>query len=528
MQSSQMSDPNQLSENTPKENEYYLQRFNEYLTRHTGLTFNIERLAELKRGLKLAACEFGLDSAEACAAWLMESTLTKPQIEILSSYLTVGETFFFREKDSFDILEYNIIPGIIDEAGRGRRDRRLRIWSAACSSGEEAYSIATIVDRKRDRLKNWDIKILGTDINVKAIEKANNGSYSEWSLRIVPDWMRKAYFSLGENKTYQIIPRLKEMVSFEYLNLAEDVYPSIINNTSSMDIIFCRNVLMYFLEKKAELVVQRLHNALVDAGWLVVAPTDAFHLLNNDQFCKSNLGSSIFYKKRYKPEIKTAFAAQPGYKKITAASNQSLRKTTKTTKTTITTKETKTEKKAARKEKIITPMTDDVYRKALIHYKNGDYSETLRLLEETAEPEAHSSLSMKWQCKRSALIARAYANQGRLELAAEWCRKAIDANKLNPSSYYLQATILQEQGYTERAVKSLKKCLYIDQDYILAHFTLGNILFQSRDIKRSKKHLDEALKGLKKFEDEQVVSVEESLTAGRLKEIIVRILGKEM
>jgi chemotaxis protein methyltransferase CheR len=117
-------------------------------------------------------------------------------------------------------------------------------------------------------------------------------------------------------------------------------------------------------------------------------------------------------------------------------------------------------------------------------------------------------------------LARAYANLGKLDNAVQWCRKAITTDKLNPGYHYLLVTISQEQGNQAAAVQSLKKCLYIDPNFILAHFTLGNILGRQKDFKGSHRHLSIALSLLESHGDEDIVFLEEGLTAGRLREII--------
>ena len=245
-----------------------LSGFSEFVAARMGLHFTKERLNDLARGLGSAAGEFGFDDEEACAKWLMSSSLTREQVEILASHLTVGETYFFREKKSFESLEWEILPQLID--GRRKGSRGLRIWSAGCATGEEPYSIAILLSKLLPDLNSWNITVLATDINPRFLSKASRGVYREWSFRDTPGWVQGKYFK-KRGGYFEILPDIKTMVTFAYQNLAEDAYPSLVGNTNAMDIILCRNVLMYFTPDMQRKVIQNLHRCLVDGGWLIVS-----------------------------------------------------------------------------------------------------------------------------------------------------------------------------------------------------------------------------------------------------------------
>ncbi|MCL5668881.1 MAG: chemotaxis protein CheR, partial [Gammaproteobacteria bacterium] len=212
-----------------------LSRLSELLEAQIGLHFPGERWRDLERGIAAAARELGFPEVEACARRLLSAPLTHRQIEILASHLTVGETSFFRDRKSFEALEQYVLPPLI----RSRRDseRRLRIWSAGCSTGEEPYSIAMVLDRLLPDHEQWNITILATDINPQSLRKAVEGAYGEWSFRDTPDWIRERYFKKARPGRFEIHPRIRKMVTFSYLNLADDVYPSLSTNTNAMDVI---------------------------------------------------------------------------------------------------------------------------------------------------------------------------------------------------------------------------------------------------------------------------------------------------
>jgi chemotaxis protein methyltransferase CheR len=226
--------------------------------------------------------------------WLLSASLTKTQLDVLASHLTIGETYFFRENKTFEILAEKVLPELV----RSRRNgaRRLRIWSAGCCTGEEPYSLAILLQQVIRDLADWFVTILATDINVRFLRKAAAGVYSEWSFRQTPAWFKSRYFKRTEDGQYEILPEIKKQVTFAQLNLVQDSFPSLVAETNAMDVIFCRNVLMYFSLPQALKVVSNLHRALVHEGWLVVSPSEGSQALLS-QFAPVNFPGVILYQK---------------------------------------------------------------------------------------------------------------------------------------------------------------------------------------------------------------------------------------
>lgn len=241
-----------------------LPRLSEYLTAKIGLHFSNRNRNELHQKMTAAMADFGFEDVGEFIEWLLSSMPTQKQIEILASHLTVGETYFLRERRAFEILEQSILPGLVDV--RRRTEKRLRFWSAGCSTGEEPYSIAILLDKLIPDLKSWNITILATDINTAALRKADEGIYSDWSFRDAPPFFKDKYFERVNGNRYLLLSDIRKMVTFSYLNLSEDVYPALQNNTNAMDVIFCRNVLMYFAPDHVKGAAERFYRSLVDGG----------------------------------------------------------------------------------------------------------------------------------------------------------------------------------------------------------------------------------------------------------------------
>lgn len=491
--------------------ETLLSELSEFVAARMGLHFPRERWHDLEHGVSSAAAEFGFKDAESCIKWLVSSQLMKQELETLASHLTIGETYFFREKKSFEVLEEQILPGLI--SSRTGNEKRLRIWSAGCATGEEPYSIAILLSRMIPDIEDWNITILATDINPRFLKKAQKGLYSEWSFRDVPAWI-KNYFKKTKHG-FEIIPDIRKMVTFSYHNLAEDTYPSLLNNTSAMDIIFCRNVLMYFSQVRVKQVVEALYLCLVDGGWLAVSPVETSHVLFS-QFVAVNFPGAIFYKKDiarfqrieefipekiYCPPEEIRAAPLP-VERIYIPEIPPPQEKIKT---------------AIEEQKAAEP---DAYKEALMLYRQGMYAQAVDKLIDLASQD-HDTKAM-------VLLARAYANYGKSVSALEWCEKAIAIDRLNPGCHYLHAMILQERGQVEEAVKSLQRALYLDHDFVLAHFALGNLSKRQGKIKESDRHFENALALLRKITQDEILPESEGITAGRLSEIITSIKGKVM
>lgn len=479
-----------------------LASLNDFISSLMGLYFTDSRMGDLERGIGLAAKDFGFEDEAAFVSWLRGTPLKKEHIERLASHLTVGETYFFRDSSSIDALEREILPELIES----RRDsKRIRLWSAGCSTGEEAYTLAILLGRLVPDIESWNISILATDINARALGKASEGVYTAWSFRETPGWLRDRYFRQAGEGTYRIDPAIQKMVSFGYLNLADDTYPSLLNGTNGVDIIFCRNVLMYFSEAVARAVVKGLHDSLVDDGWLLVSPAEAVRSITG-LFAPINLGGAIFYRKSGSPlegpQQAALFRPLMPLPPVQAEAGQQIEPA---------------EPPEAGSVAAHSPSPGGFLAEAARLFTLGFYNEAASLLESLPGEQRGEDGML--------LLARAYANMGRLEEAAKWCEAASAVDALNKAPYMLLATIRQEQARGEEAVKNLKKALYLDQDFVIAHFMLGKLLMSGRAAnEQAMRHLRTAHKLLERKDDDELLPESDGMMAGRLREIIASML----
>ncbi len=492
--------------------EALLEEFGQFLVERVGLHFPRERWRDLERGVRAAAQEFGYSDAEPCIRWLLAAPHSRREIEILASHLTVGETYFFREPESLRALEAQVLPELMRARAAGRR---LRIWSAGCSTGEEPYSIAIVLGRAIPDLPDWNISILATDINPHALRKASQGLYGQWSFRDAPAGIRETHFAKTKDGRFRIAERIRSMVTFGYLNLAEDAYPCVETGTNAMDIVFCRNVLMYFEPAHGRRVLAKLGRSLMSDGWLFVNPVELSHTAP-PQLATVNLPGTIVYRKAARtasaePEAVALPIWHPGAPVFGQAPGEGfgsgpLPECPPLHHPEIPFGHAKEQVEAG----VSAP---NPYAQAAAMYAAGRYPEAAETLRAAIAQGAGDARAL-------ALLARSCANQGELGEAANWCSRAVAADKLNPGWHYLLATIAQEHGAAEEALAALRRALYLDPDHALAHFALGNLIRRQGRLKDSERHYRNALAILRGCAPEQVLPESEGITAGRLAEII--------
>ncbi|MFW5735702.1 MAG: CheR family methyltransferase, partial [Oceanidesulfovibrio sp.] len=252
-----------------------------------GLQFSKDRYKDLSRGVEAAAKSLGLPSETFVAMILREPAHSSrgKLLSILVEKLTVGESYFFRETRSIHALDESILPSLI-HARSQQRDRRLRLWSAGCATGEEPYTLSILLDRvfKRlgERREDWDVEILATDINREFLRRARHGVYRQWSFRAAPPWLKERYFEETNDNRWRVKDKVRELIRFRLYNLCDR--ETRLAEGSGMDVILCRNVLIYFSYEKMACALKNLRSHLAAQGWLITSPTESAHVLESNIF----------------------------------------------------------------------------------------------------------------------------------------------------------------------------------------------------------------------------------------------------
>jgi chemotaxis protein methyltransferase CheR len=489
-----------------------LARLGEFVANHMGLRFAAERQGELLRGVCSAAEDFGFSDPQACMDWLIESPpLSQRQIEILASHLTIGETYFFREKATFLALEEHVLPELI--AARRRRKPSLRIWSAGCCTGEEPYSLAILLCRMLPDVKDWDLTIRATDINLKSLHKAREGVFGAWSFRgLAPD-VRERYFTPVAQGRYQIVPRIRQMVSFDYLNLAKDTFPALETDTNAMDLILCRNVLIYFEPDRIPELIGKLGRSLSESGWLAVGATETSFVASNELSSRAFPGATLFRKRARANRVPPA--GWPERRESPAIATIPKDRITPAAFSPPESPQPSATARVATAAPLPDPLAE-----ILQLFEQGAYADAAERIETllgngVTSPEA------------VALAIRIHANLGDLDRALQCCQRAIADDALNAGFRYLRATILQEKGDPAAAAADLRRAVFLDPDFAMAHFVLGLLARRQGRAAESLRHLENTLRILRRCPAEERLAWSEGMTAGRLVETITSLLEQE-
>ncbi len=388
----------------------------------------------------------------------------------LMDLLTINETYFFREPVQLDLFSNRLIPGLLQKQGQ---KRRIRMLSAGCSTGEEPYSLVIALMEKYGRDIGHLFSFAGVDIDGEAVRKAKQGIYGEHAFRSLAPYLKNAYFDDLGNGTYKMKAFVKEMVTFENFNLLAD--PGSVP-FKGKDIIFYRNVSIYFDPKTQKRIFNNLSRMLNDNGYLILSSTET-HLHDMRILSLTEMDGLFLFVKALTPHpsghnrkpaevLKTRGPGmlQPGTKKEdnkTRLSQEDL---------TYTGQYDALKEVKQKKERPKSP--DQQLDEALVLAEEKQYDEALSLIDDllAEEPEFIRACNAK---------AGILVNLNRIEAAERICLKVIEKDLLCLESYLLLGIIARENNEASTAVKRFKEALYVKSSCWLAHFHLAE-LFASK------------------------------------------------
>jgi chemotaxis protein methyltransferase CheR len=258
-----------------------------------GIYFQASKKYFLESRVAQRMTEAGTATPGDYIALLGNTARGKEELKKLLNDITTNETCFFRNVSQLTALQLQLLPELVDNKGK-TGFRKLRIWSAGSSSGEEAYTLAMLLLEKRHSLlKDWIIEIIGTDINEAVLAQAREGIYTPYAVRNTPETYLKKYFTVDGGGRYILSPEVRKLVTFSSLNLYDD---SKMLFMKSFDFIFCANVLIYFDTISKSKVVQHFYNNLQPYGYFFVGQAESLHGVN-DKFKAVHFPGGFVYKK---------------------------------------------------------------------------------------------------------------------------------------------------------------------------------------------------------------------------------------
>lgn len=439
----------------------------DYLLEHSGLHFSPRNLRLLERGLQRRMQALLITSYREYFSYLERYHEARDELNKLVGMLTVGETSFFRYRAHKEALATHVLPDLIRER---QKEKRLRIWSAGCSTGEEPYSLAILMLEKFPGLLDWDIKILATDINKRSLRRAREGVYRPHALRYLRDDYRQRYFRNFEQH-YLIKPVVRQWVEFDYLNLQSNTYPAEGNGTSSLDLILCRNVMIYFNLETMRNIIARFHHCLRPDGYLFLGHSETLQNVS-EQFQRHQCHSAYFYRPKgekpvERPLEKAPLPIKPNVEVVP--------------------------------DEAESPFDlDEVLARALQSFDGEDFVEAERLFKEILDQQQESVLAMVG-------LGMVCVNRGDFDSARRWCARAIGCDDLCPDAYLLRGVILDAEEQLERAVVEFQKVLWLDSGFVVAHYLLSKVNLRLGRNDQARRSLRNALVQLEKSDEENTV-----------------------
>ncbi|MDG9671090.1 hypothetical protein ONV78_25335 [Hahella sp. CR1] len=486
-----------------------------------GLHYPQERWSDLERHLKLAALDLGYDEPAAFARALLYDQIDAAQKVRLASELAVGETYFLRDPACYQHLIHHFLIPLLDQRRRAGQ-KRLRIWSAGCCSGEEAYSLAILLEGLLPDMRDWNVELMATDLVAEFVEKARSGSYSAWSFRQVDPQWRARYFSQSGANQWTIHDRFRRRVEFFQLNLAQSVFPDEKRGLCDCDVILCRNVLMYFSPSQAAAVLDRLQRSLSPGGVLLLSPVESVICQWAGKKVHNWPEAVCLRRQGDEPRWRDASSepACPSPQAANALSGRIEQHAWRATAVDISVAASVVsntpEKKVVSREQQASDADNDWLR-GQEAYSEGDYDSAVQHLQRfTARP----GLSLRQQADAAILIARSHANRNRLQDAEDWANQAIRLDRLQPAAYWLLASLHIGRSERRQALEALTRVIYLQPDFIMAHYLSGILCLRLGQPERAVRCLRNCRELLASVAPEQPLEEGEGLTAGDLLELV--------
>ena len=260
----------------------------EQIYRRTGMFFADSSKYLLQKRLSPRAKELNFESFQKYFYFLQYDPRSEAEYDQIFDLITTNETYFFREPAQLSAFIEEIVPEVLTR----KAIKKVRIWSAGCSSGEEPYSIAMLLDEAR-MFDKATFEIFASDLNQQVLAKARKGHYRESSFRSTPPQVRDRYFSKEMDGSWKISDAIRNRVSFGRMNIYDEARVALLGQ---LDVIFCRNVIIYFDDASKRVVVNSFYNRLAEGGYLLLGHSESLISLST-QFKLKHLKHDMVYQK---------------------------------------------------------------------------------------------------------------------------------------------------------------------------------------------------------------------------------------
>jgi chemotaxis protein methyltransferase CheR len=463
-----------------------VEEFRQLLSERFGFQLDDTKLGQLGDVLGERLRTLGLGAS----SYLHRIRDDAAELRELASRLTVSETFFFRYAGHFRAFAEIVLP---DRLAACRATRRLRILSAGCASGEEAYTLAMVLLESVPDLESWQIELRGFDINPRVLARATEGKYSTWSLRETSADHQRRYFE-STGGTLTIDGSVRSMVSFEERNLVHD--DPLFWRPGAFDVVFCRNVLMYLTPEKMRQVVARIERSLSPGGFLFLGHAETLRGLSQ-QFHLCHSHDAFYYRLRDGAEATAPFPHEPSTlpPSLPERIGVSLGLPDSSWIDVIQGASDRVaalsvggpSSRAATAEGPLSPTLPAWDRgPALEMVRQERFAEALDLLR--AAP-AHSASDPETRLLRAVLLT----NSGRLPQAEQACQDILADDELSSGAHYLLALCRDHAGDRLAAIDHDQTAAYLEPGFAMPHLHLGLLARRAGELDTARAELHHAL-----------------------------------
>jgi chemotaxis protein methyltransferase CheR len=422
-------------------------KIREIIKNQTGIVINNDRLLDLEIVLQSRFIKNKM-KAEDYLEFLQNNY---DEIIILASNFTIQETSFYRNKAHFDRLKFRIFPDLLEKKLL-ESNKEILILSAGCATGEEPYTLAMILFDSIHDIKEWDIRIIGTDINADVLDFAKRGVYTKYKLRNIDSWYIDRFFTTRNNKQttlYELNPEIKNMIEFRQCNLIRE--PFELSDLYNVDVILCENVIIYFNHESIQRLIDNFYSILKDKGFLFLGYSETLNLVEH-KYILSWWQDSFAYQK-----------------------NESI---------------------TQKKQQGISPYLNPKKKRALPEELAGlykkSYEEIIYLLIQNCDEKNVDNCIILLETLETSTIktdesfyiikAEYLVNRKKYIDAANACRKAISVNPYFVDAHIMLGYIYLEITMLESAEFELKTALYIEKTSILAWYFYAQYNRKSGDV----------------------------------------------
>jgi chemotaxis protein methyltransferase CheR len=468
----------------PEPSQAQLERFRALIEERVGIYYPDSRRDALRRALAATMARCGVTDWDEYARLLACPKRGDAEFRGLLRHVIISETDFFRIPAHFEALRRVLVPAILKDRPQGP----LSIWSAGCASGEEPYSIALTLADMGIALRRVDVHLFGTDVSADAIERARRGWYNERALRRVPPQQRERYFRRCSGG-YEMRQGLRSCVTFQEFNLAcggqacaRPRYPC--PPAGAWDIIFCRNVLMYFRAPTIRQVMARFRGVLRPGGFLVLSPTEQLTCGDGDFETIEAAGAFIHVKppldefcaSLYRPGRRvarhTAAAAAP-IRQDLAASNVGARHAV-----------------PLQKARVRPPRVSEheLCARALADIAAERWQQ--------AEQSLAACAAQPWAVRAQLLLAWLRATRGKGDEAAALCLELLTRDPLLGPAHYILGLLACRAGDSDQGAEHLGRAIYSDCGLVPAYYHLGIVHYSQGDLVAARRAFRGGLRAL--------------------------------